>query len=51
MKCNECEEETGESVRVRYTDGTTETLPLCERCRERFTDGDLVSEVQPIEVE
>lgn len=36
---------------VEYTDGTTETIPLCETCRAQFADGDLVSDIEPVEVE
>lgn len=51
MDCGECGGSGGEPVRVEYTDGTTETIPLCEQCRERFTDGDLISRVEPLDAE
>lgn len=49
MDCRECGDEGGEPARVEYTDGNVETIPLCGDCRERFTDGDLVSEVEPVD--
>lgn len=51
MDCGECHENQGELVSVEYTDGTTETIALCETCRERFAEGDLVSDIEPVEVE
>lgn len=51
MDCRECTEKQGEPVSVEYTDGTTETIPLCETCREQYADGDLVSDIEPVEVE
>lgn len=46
MKCGECEENTGEPVRVEYTTGNTEILPLCEDCRTEFLDGGFIHEVE-----
>lgn len=51
MDCRECGNDCGEPVRVEYTDGNAETITLCESCRERFTDGDLISEVEPVDAE
>lgn len=51
MDCGECSDNQGERVSVEYTDGTTETIALCETCREQFADGDLVSDIDPVEVE
>lgn len=51
MDCRECGESGGEPARVEYTDGTGETIPLCERCRERFTAGDLISRVESLDAE
>lgn len=50
MDCGECNDE-GELMAIEYTDGTTEEVPLCETCRERFADGDLVSEISRVERE
>lgn len=34
---------------VEYTDGTTETIALCETCRQQFAEGDLVDDVERVE--
>lgn len=46
-----CEVKEGERVEVEYTDGTTETVPLCVDCKDEFIDGGLVREVDPVEAE
>ena len=51
MDCGECSDNPGEPVSVEYTDGTTETIALCETCHEQFAEGDLVSDIEPVEVE
>ena len=51
MDCRECTENQGELVSVEYTDGTTESIRLCGTCREQYADGDLVSDIEPVEVE
>lgn len=51
MNCRECGDPGGEPARVEYTDGNEETIPLCERCREQFTDGDLIDRVEPADAE
>ena len=51
MQCSECEEEPGNRVTVAYTDGTTEALALCDRCRRAFAEGHFVDEVVPIEID
>ena len=48
MACRECGTEGAEPVRVEYVEATTETLQLCETCRERFEDGDFVTSVTPV---
>lgn len=45
MDCWECEDDTGERLEVAYADGATESVRLCESCRERLVDGDLVGGV------
>lgn len=45
MGCTECEDSTGKLVEVEYFDGTTETVALCNECREDFTDAELVADV------
>lgn len=49
MKCWECEDEPGEEFEVEYADGSIETVNLCEQCREKFLEGDLVSGIQSIQ--
>jgi len=51
MECGECSDSQGELVSIEYTDGTTETIALCETCRAEFADGDLVSDIELLEVE
>lgn len=51
MDCWECEEDTGERLEVEYADGAIESVLLCESCRERFVDGDLVGGVQAVSLE
>jgi protein-arginine kinase activator protein McsA len=51
MECGECSDNQGELVSIEYTDGTTETIALCETCRAEFADGDLVSDIELLEVE
>lgn len=51
MDCGECTDNPGELVSVEYTDGTTETIALCESCRAQFSEGDLVSDIERVEVE
>lgn len=48
MDCWEWEEDTGERLEVEYTDGAIESVILCESCRERLADGDLVGGVQAV---
>lgn len=49
MVCSGCEEEAGEPVEVEYNDGGTEVLPLCDRCREDFQDGNFIDGVTLVE--
>ena len=51
MLCSECEDEPGKRMTVAYTDGTTEALALCERCRRAFAEGHFVDAVTPIEID
>lgn len=51
MDCSECDSDTGESVRVVYTDDATEEIVLCDDCREEFTDAELINEVETVEGE
>lgn len=46
MECQECVDNRGEPAKVEYTDGTTETVYLCEDCRVDFTDGGLIQKVE-----
>lgn len=49
MDCKECEENTGEISKVEYTAGETETIPLCDECRDEFDKAELVKNVAPVE--
>lgn len=51
MVCTECGAGEASPVRVEYADGTRETLRLCAACRREFGEGDLVTDVRPIEGE
>lgn len=51
MDCWECEEDSGERLEVQYDDGAVESVRLCETCRERLVDGDLVGGVQAVSPE
>lgn len=49
MGCIACNDNTGTRVTVEYFDGKTETVELCNECREGFTDAELVANVvQPV---
>lgn len=45
MSCVECGAGSATAVRVEYVESRSETLRLCEACRQEFADGDLVSDV------
>ena len=51
MGCSECDSDTGDLVRVEYTDDTAEEVVLCADCREEFTDAELINEVEAAETE
>jgi protein-arginine kinase activator protein McsA len=44
-ECQECRRDAGREVRVRYTNGRTEQLDLCESCAKEYENGELVSEI------
>lgn len=51
MDCSECNSDTGDRVKVVYTDDAAEEIVLCDDCREQFTDAQLIDEVEAAESE
>lgn len=51
MNCSECDSDTGERVKVVYTDDAAEEIVLCDGCREQFTDAQLIDDVETAEGE
>lgn len=49
MDCEECGKNGGTEVKVEYLDGKTETVELCNDCREDFIDAEFVAEVGQLE--
>lgn len=45
MSCMECENREATGAQIQYTDGSTETIRLCEACQGEFSDGGLIVEV------
>ena len=45
MDCVECMENEGEKTEVRYTTGKSESLHLCDSCRDEFREGEFVESV------
>lgn len=45
IECIECEREGAWDVRVTYTNGSAETLALCDGCAAEFENGGFVTAV------
>ena len=49
MECNICESDSGELAELRYKNGDTYEMYLCNRCRLRFISDTTVQHVRPLE--